>query len=552
MRKLNVIQALTVLLIMGSFFASGGLDLRLEQALAEQPLTAEARLQPFEVEAGQIASVEIKLHLPAGYKAFEDQFKLQIIEPEGFKISKLQISPVSEIFDKFSKKKKQVMLETASLTAPIEVPALSQAGEQTLKLKLTYQACTETYCLFPQSLLLDAHFILKKSPSSAEARDFFSLSFKEVYGKGLGWAFLFVFIFGLLTSLTPCVYPMIPITIAILGREAHARTRWKNFLVSLVYVSGICLTFSLLGVLAASSGALLGSFMASPWVQGTMCLVFFAMSLSMFGLFEMEAPRFLRDGILSHAKFHGYIGALISGMLAGVVASPCVGPALVGVLTFVAQSKNLWLGFWLLFAYAFGLGMIFLLLGISTHVTRLLPKSGVWMNRVKIFLGMLMLGATFYYVDIFLLSNKIIDQSLLVKIKQMASLNTDKKGDKKGFKLDTINWITYSDEALKQAKMTGRPAIIDFRADWCAACLEMEEQTFTDQGLQLLSTQFVMIKFDATQESPKLQELREKYKLVGLPTVLFINKKGQWREDLNLTEFEPASKFMERMKKLLE
>jgi thiol:disulfide interchange protein DsbD len=173
-------------------------------------------------------------------------------------------------------------------------------------------------------------------------------------------AFLFVFAIGLLTSLTPCIYPMIPITIAVLGKEAHARSRWQNILVSICYVLGIGVTFSALGVFAASTGALFGSFMSSAWVLGFVCLVFFAMSLSMFGLFEIQAPQFLRDGILSHLHLHGYLGAFVSGLLAGVVASPCVGPVLVGVLTFVAQTQSLWLGFWLLFTYALGMGVLFL------------------------------------------------------------------------------------------------------------------------------------------------------------------------------------------------
>ncbi|MEZ0391288.1 MAG: cytochrome c biogenesis protein CcdA [Pseudobdellovibrionaceae bacterium] len=509
----------------------------------ESPLTAQGRLVPFEVEAGQIAQVEVDLQLPKGFRAYEDQFKLKILSPEGIQLSKFNLQPVQEIFDKFSKKKKNVMLEKAQMRAALEVSGISSPGSQKMVLEITYQACTDAYCLFPKTITTDVFF--KAKGAVQEDRGLFQLSFRDAYKKGAIWAFLFVFIFGFLTSFTPCVYPMVPITLAVLGREAHARSRWQSFLVSVMYVLGIAFTFSLLGILAASTGALFGSFMSSPWILGFVCLVFFVMSLSMFGLFELQAPQFLRDGVLSHMQLHGYLGAFITGLLAGLIASPCVGPVLVGVLTFVAQTQNLWLGFWLLFTYAIGMGLIFLALGLSTNLTKLLPKSGAWMNRIKIFFGVLLLGASIYYLDILLVSSKAIEKSFI------SSALSARKDSGKGFKVDTINWQTYSEDVLAQAKAEGKPVIIDFWADWCAACLEMNEKTFPDQGLQLLSGQFVMVKFNATQDSPELETLKKRYGLIGLPTFIFISKSGDWIQDLTLTEFEEASKFRERMTKAL-
>lgn len=525
----------------GSGFGPVTSGLALAQERNENPLTATARLIPFEIESGQIAQLDVKMQLPAGYKAYEDQFRLKILSPEGIKIAQFKIEPLQEVFDKFSKKQKKVISGDATMTAVIELGNLSEAGEQKIVLDLTYQACTDTYCLFPKTTTLDVYF--KAKASQEVSKGIFQLSFRDAFQKGTLWAFLFVFIFGFLTSFTPCVYPMIPITLAILGREAHARTRLQNFTVSLAYVMGIALTFSLLGVFAASTGALFGSLLASPWVLGMISLIFFVMSLSMFGIIQLEAPRFFRDGFLSHIQLHGYVGAFISGMLAGVVASPCVGPVLVGVLTFVAQTQNTWLGFWLLFVYALGMGLLFLGLGLSTNLTKLLPKSGAWMNRVKVFFGLLLLGASLYYLDVLLVSSKVYKTSAITRL---LNPSTEKKT---GFKIDTMNWQTYSDEVLEKAAQNGKPVIIDFRADWCAACLELEEKTFTDQELQLLSSQFVMVKFDATQDSPKLIELRKKYRIVGLPTVVFISKTGKWLEELTLTEFEPASKFKQRMEK---
>ncbi len=510
----------------------------------ENPLSATAQISPFEVEAGQIAQVEIELKLPEKYKAYEDQFRLKVISPaEGVQVSQFHIEPVKEMFDKFSKKQKSVMVGTAKMRTAVEFEKLSQEGEQKFILQLTYQACTDSYCLFPQAIDLDVHFKAKPLPQQSGL----PLSFEGAYKMGLVWAFLFVFAFGFLTSFTPCVYPMIPITLAILGKEAHVRSRLQNFMVSLVYVAGIAVTFSSLGVFAASTGALFGSLLASPWVLGFICLVFVTMALSMFGVFELQAPRFLRDGVLSHMQLRGYLGAFISGLLAGVVASPCVGPVLVGVLTFVAQTKNLWLGCWLLFIYALGMGLIFLVLGLSTNMTKLLPRSGAWMNRVKIFFGLLLIAAAVYYLDILLVSSKVIQGSFITR----AFSHSDEE-KKPGIPVDTIAWKPYSDELLAQAAKDKKPVMIDFRADWCAACLEMEEKTFPSQAIQLLSSQFMMVRFDATQESPKLSELRTKYGIVGLPTMLFFSRDGKWIKDLTLTEFEGPAGFETRMSKALK
>ena len=532
---------MTSRLIALSFFILG-LGLSVDQSRAEtakeSPLSATAQIAPFEIEEGQIAQLEIELKLPPKYKAYQDQFRLKVISPEGINVSQFHIEPVKDIFDKFSKKQKNVVIDTAKMRTAVEFQKMPGEGDQKFVVEVMYQACTDTYCLFPQALNLDVHFKAKPAPKA----DALPMSFASAYEKGLVWAFLFVFVFGFLTSFTPCVYPMIPITLAILGKEAHARTRAQNFMVSLMYVAGIAVTYSALGVFAASTGVLFGSLMASPWVLGFICVVFVTMSLSMFGVFEMQAPQFLRDGPLSHMKLHGYVGAFISGLLAGVVASPCVGPVLVGVLTFVAQTKNLWLGFWLLFVYALGMGLIFLALGLSTNMTKLLPKSGRWMNRVKIFFGLLLIAAAVYYLDVLLVSSKVIQGSFITRA--LSPSHEEKKPD---FKVDTIKWQNYSDELLAQAAKDGKPVLIDFRADWCAACLEMEEKTFPSQSLQLLSAQFVMVRFDATQESPKLSELREKYGIVGLPTILFFNRSGKWMKDLTLTAFEDAAGFEKRM-----
>jgi thiol:disulfide interchange protein DsbD len=503
----------------------------------QHPLSAVAKVTPYAVEPEQIAELQVSVLLPIEFKAYEDQFHIQITSPEGVKISKFSISPLTEFFDTFTKKKRRGVMGSATLIAPFELPKNMPQGDQILDVKLTYQACTKAYCLFPQNVMLKVPVTVNAPVHTLHAKSFFKMSFEEIATHGLWISFIFVFLFGVLSSFTPCVYPMIPITIAVLGREAHARTRWQNFKVSLTYVCGIAATYSALGVVAASTGMLFGSFISHPLVLGFVVVVFLLMALSMFGLFELQAPPFLRDTLLSHLHVHGYLGAFVSGLVAGIVASPCVGPVLVGILTFVAQTQNLWLGFWLLFVYALGMGMLFLALGVFSHFTKALPRSGEWMARIKIFFGMVMVAMAIYYLNMIFPVTHLFDQSRWISDSPGVSERAMRQ------------WNNYSDELLQKAQTEGRPVIIDFRADWCAACKELEQFTFSSSKFKKAAKDFELLKFDATNDSPALEKMKERYHIVGLPWVIFISKSGKWQADLTLTAYEDVDPVLVRIEK---
>lgn len=555
------------------------------------PLTAHAKISPYQFRPEETVELKIQLSLPSGYKAYEDQFRIQIVKPEGFKLSSFQVSPVEEFYDKFSKKNRKGMSGDAQLIAPIEAPKEINESHQELEIEITYQACTDTFCLFPKTITLKAPFQFVSDTKNQTANtSFLNTEFKSMFEKGLWWTFIFVFLAGVLTSFTPCIFPMIPITLAVLGKHAHTRSRSKNFIVSNLYVLGIAVTYSIMGVIAASTGAMFGSFMSHPLVLLAMCVVFLAMALSMFGLYEIQPPQFIQKRFSNTSDLTGYSGAFISGIFSGVVASPCVGPVLVGILTYIAKTQNLWLGFFLMFTYAMGMGQIFLVLGAFSQLTKLLPKSGPWLDGVKYLFGILMLGVFYYFLSL-LIPQKYWDVSLGLGLilaalyfgvfsKAAATSPYIKKilmhifiltgvgfillgffdfrsllqerwiTDKPGYDIKALNWKTFSEAELESAKKAGKPVIIDFWADWCAACKELEQFTFTNQRFQLLSTNFVLLKFDATKESPELDALRKKYEIVGLPTILFFDKNGVWRPDLTLTAFEEADKFIERMMKL--
>lgn len=555
-------------------------------------LTATARLSPSELHPFQIAELIFEVQLRPGYKAYEDQFKISIQQPEGFKISKLEIKPLVEFYDKISKKNRKGLQKTGTIRAVIEAPEHIPAQLHDLEIQLTYQACTDTFCLFPQNVKLKVPFqFIGLQESIKPSEDSSADGLTGMLEKGIFWAFLMVFLGGILSSFTPCIFPMIPITLSVLGQHAHTRTRAQNFFVSLMYVLGIAVTYSIMGVVAASTGALFGHFMAHPLVLGTMSLIFFAMALSMFGLFELQAPAFIQNRFASSEDLNGYSGAFLNGIIAGVVASPCVGPLLVGILTYIAKTQNLPLGFALMFVYALGLGQIFLVLGLFSQLIKLLPKSGPWLLGVKNIFGVLMLGVGFYYLEL-LLPQRYWDGLLgLVLIiyggyfgaftAAITSWQRIRKGlyqacillgtffvvvglfdlrpvlqprfisDSATSAKTASNWGKYSDEALRKAAADGLPVIVDFTAEWCAACQEMDQFTFSEEKFKLLGQQFVLLKFDATQESPELDALREKYGIVGLPSFLFFDRKGQWLKQLTLTQFEAVDPFVARMKRAL-
>ncbi len=566
------------------------------------PMSVEGSLQPFELNPGQGAILTLKLKLPPHFHAYADKFKVVVLEPDGIQYGEFKLNPVVNFFDKFSNKNRPSIEGDANLTLALEAPSQISDNKNNLKVELTYQACSENYCLFPKTKTLMIPFSLnnpgaigsgKEAPQIEGWDSFNGESVKNALEKNLLLAFVLVFLSGLLTSFTPCIFPMIPITLAILGHDSQKRSRLQNFSLSVFYVIGIATTYSILGVVAASSGQLFGSSLGHPLVIASMCLIFFLMSLSMYGVFEIQVPAFLRRSFQRHSSGVNFAGAYFSGIAAGVVASPCVGPVLVTLLAFVASTQNRVLGFFLLFSYALGLGVIFLVLGAFTQLAQKLPRSGPWMEGMKFLLGSLMLGAFYYYLS-FLLSPRWHDGALGIGLIVVASffgafMNVGHSGkirriqkglmqsllalgigfilvaglqlrpllfkqfdgpvDKNSARISK-DWQPYSDELLAKAQIENQPVVIDFFADWCLACHELDERTFARPEVQEALAGYRKLRFDATKESPIFTALRKKYKIMGLPTVLFFNSKGEWIESVTLTQFEKPEKFLNTLEKL--
>ncbi len=486
------------------------------------------------LNSGEASLITIEMSLAAGYHAYLDKFSVKILDRQDLTVTKFEASPISKFMDVISKTEKEGIKDDGQLKLWIKSLPEIKAGTTDAILELTYQACSEKHCLFPTKVQISTKFAVVRSEitsgenPTAPSSDI--LNFESALAKGMGFTFLFVFFAGFLTSLTPCIFPMIPITLSIIGAsqiDIHSRppkSRFRSFSLSVIYVLGIAVTYSILGIAAAKTGALFGAALSNPIVVSFIAIVFVVLGLSMYGFYEIQMPAFIRDRLSATKTDTGFIGAFIAGLIAGIVASPCVGPVLVGVLTYVAQTQNALLGFSLLFTFAIGMGMLLIALGTFSGLAGKLPRSGPWMNFTKFIFGTVMIGMAFFYVKPLLMSSTI-------KIESSSS------------------WQTYNEADFEAAVSSGRPVIVDFYADWCAACKELEKFTFSHPDVKDRLKDYTLFRADLTIETKDNSGLKERFNIIGLPTLHIFNR-GKMLKDLTLTGFESKNDFIDRLNKV--
>jgi thiol:disulfide interchange protein DsbD len=382
-----------------------------------------------------------------------------------------------------------------------------------------------------------------------------------------------VFAGGLLTALTPCVYPLIPITVSVFsGGHVAKQSRTRRAALTGTYVLGIAVFFSAVGVLVARAGVAFGSWLAYPAVQAGMAVFFIAMAASMFGAFELALPQSLALR-LNKVGGTGFIGAFTMGLVAGPVAAPCTGPVLAGILLYVGQQHSLALGASLLFLYALGIGVPFFIIGVFSFS---LGKSGPWMDAVKSLFGIALLAlAAGYLRDAFPAVKAAVSadprvtyaaaaavcvgiaigavhlsfhshwREQLLKAAgvalvvvgvaarfgfegtaEAACLNPSDPGCKA-----QIVWVKDIAQGLERAKAEHKPAFVDFYADWCGACKELDAKTYPSPIVRAAAARFVPIKVDGTRSSDALDAIYDKYGVEGLPTVIFVDSQGAVMKD---------------------
>jgi len=399
----------------------------------------------------------------------------------------------------------------------------------------------------------------------------------------IGWRLFFVLILGLLMSFTPCIYPMIPITVGILQNRGSKSIAY-NLFISLCYACGIATTFALFGLTAAFTGNLLGQILVNPFFVLFIVAVLVYLALSMFGFYEMYIPRSLQSSATLKHK-GSPVSAFIFGAISGSFASPCLSPGLALLLTIVATLGNKFLGFILLFSFGIGLSIPLILIGTFSSSINILPKTGMWMEEIKKLFGFLLLGMCFFYLNnilpFFLLLLLIAICLLMTGIYYLTGINSYDSRFLKYFKNimgisliassififaksyqtvfhaklneDTL-WSNKYDSALENALNSNKLLLIDVGASFCTLCKAIDKHVFGDMEVRKQLAELVPVKVDATDpKSEPYISLKNKYKIIGVPTILIINPKNgellkRWEGELYDI---PKAEVIAELKKLI-
>ncbi len=392
--------------------------------------------------------------------------------------------------------------------------------------------------------------------------------------RGLLLTFIALFFIGLALNLTPCVYPMLSVTVSVFGGQNDPNLV-RVFSKAVIYVLGIATMYSVLGVLASFSGELFGSWLQHPWVLGGIGVLLFALALSMFGLYEIQVPYWMASRIGTGSST-GFIGVYFSGLVVGVFAAPCIGPPIIALLAFIGAQGDPVFGFWSFFILSMGLGLPYLILGTFSGLLPKLPKSGVWMVWVKKVFGVVLVALALFYLSMPFIPVSdaywVIPVSFIVGGIYLGFLEQSGKGTPVFSKIkmafgvfaiiigvifianlqkEGMEWDAYREDKLLMAQNQGVPVVVDFYADWCIPCLELERITFTDSRVIEATSDMVRLKVDLTHfDSPESEDIRKRYNVAGVPTIVFLDREGSEVEEARIMGFVGPDEFLRRINKV--
>jgi thioredoxin:protein disulfide reductase len=486
---------------------------------------------------GDGTPIEVTFLIPPSHYLYKDKTRLTLEEGaanEGFELGAVQTSPSITKKDPFTGADEEIFVETAVLKTVLKAKPGAREGDRSVKLGLEYQGCSDKLCfrLMHKELILPVTLGVPSAagPSGGSSESVWRDPLAVFRKEGLLIALLVSFLGGLGSAFTPCVLPIIPITLAFIGVRKQGTSLGRNFLLSLVLVLSMSLTYAVMGVAASLFGKSLGFLFQNPIFLSFGVLLYLTFSLSLFGLFEIQVPMGMRN-FMAKLGGAGVIGSVLSGFTVGFLAAPCVGPLIASLLLYVAKERDAAHGFLLLFAYGLGMGSLFLVVGTFYHRLASKVHGGpftVWIERT---FAVLLLIPAFYYGSI---------------------VYAQLRGHTPPGQEDVHNafWIRSSDEAFRRALALGRPIFMDFFASWCLPCVEMEKGTFSDKGLQKYMTEnFVAVKIDCTEETPDCKAMSARYGVVGWPTFLILTPQGDVKASI-IGQKLSAMELQERLKEI--
>ncbi|MCF8026987.1 MAG: thioredoxin fold domain-containing protein [Desulfobacteraceae bacterium] len=568
---------------------------------ATDVLTAKAQRSSIEISAGGMTEVALTVEIADNWhihsnKPGESDFVaagLHLADHRGMFALENILYPEAEKHDfAFSDTPVSVFNETFYLTATLVARNSVTPGTYDVPLELVFQACSESACAAPANVRVPVKIKVtgpssgrnpeqqgldaavsgktKKDPANSSAAIAGSGIFADIASAGLAVSLLLVFAGGLGLNLTPCVYPIIPITISYFGAQSEGRT-FSLFILGLVYVLGMAMTYSAIGVISAFSGAFFGGLLQQPAVIGTIAGIFVFLALGMFGCYDFKLP----DRWVARASGArtGVFGALLMGLTMGIIAAPCIGPFVLGLMAYVATVGDPFYGFLLFFFLSLGLGFPYLFLAVFAGKIRQLPRSGVWMEGVRHIFGLILLAMAVYFAAPLL--PPILRAYALPVLGILACgylLFFDRAGNSAvvfrrlktglavlvlGFGLLGLippesakdQWPAFTEPAFRQALANEGKVIMVFHADWCLPCREMDKQTFSDPRVQEAMDDFRVFEVDLTSaENRRARKTSRNFNVQGVPTVLIIDETGQ--EADRITGFIDPDEMIQRLSRV--
>jgi len=566
---------------------------------AEPELLEPDKAFRFAARLKDARSIEVSYQIAPGYYMYRDKFRFTLA-PAGVKPGEPQLPAGKKHRDEFFGEV-ETYRGSLSILLPFE---LADAGVPAIQLAAVSQGCADIgVCYVPHEQ--KAELRLASLSGGATRSDAASgllsgtgpgaddTRVARVFEGGFWLVIASFFGFGLLLSFTPCVLPMVPILSGIIVGAGHPVTKTKGFLLAAVYVLGMAITYAVAGVAAGLSGAMLSAALQSPWVVGAFAAVFVALALAMFGFYELQLPVALQSRLTEASnRFPGghLAGVFSMGVLSALILGPCVAAPLAGALLYISQSRDVVLGGSALFAMALGMGVPLLAVGASAGA--LMPKAGPWMETVKRFFGTLLLGVAIYLVSPFIpvsvqmvlwaallivtaIYLRAIDPLLagahgfqrfskgvgiIALIAGLAYLVGALTGGRdilqplSGLRVTAsgtapreapfqrINNISELDDRIQAA--AGRTVMLDFYADWCVSCKEMERYTFSDERVQARFREMMMLQADVTANSAEHAALLRRFRLFGPPGIVFFDGDGREIQGLRVIGFQPADRFV--------
>jgi thiol:disulfide interchange protein DsbD len=598
-----------------------------------------------DLKARPDGDLEARYTIANGHYLYRDKLKITVNQPADVKVAGMDL-PKAEVKNDPNFGKMHIYHD--SFNTVVKLAGLP-AGKSTLKLTAVYQGCSEKgICYPPQEqrfslsvtravaatgattaavaapeaaspkaamseatpaeevapgqapVEAEAEAVAQTPPPVADTSD--SGRVNAILQGGNYWVVVASFFgFGLLLSLTPCVFPMIPILSGIIVGQGAGITKRKGFTLSLAYVLGMALTYAMAGVAAGLSGTLISNALQNPWALGTGAAIFVALALSMFGFYELQLPSFVQSRFTeasNRIKGGHFTSVFLMGVLSALIVGPCVAAPLAGALLYISQTGDVVLGGVSLFSLAMGMGVPLLLVGLSAGA--LLPRAGAWMEAVKKFFGVSLLAVAIWLVSpllsdivqMFMWATLLMISGIYLKATEHLAVNASGwarfwkgvglislvvgiaillgalgggrdllqplavfKGGVAGaaeteqhLAFQRVKNVEELDAAIQGA--SGRAVMLDFYADWCVSCKEMERFTFTDAKVRARLKDVLLLQADVTANSAEDKALLARFKLFGPPGIIFWDKNGQ-QVAYSVVGYEPAEKFLQSLDKAL-